>query len=479
VFDELPRLRRIGLIDVTASRVVIGGSIAAIALVERLSARGVAVEWWRPQHVGGGFSAVVRGEHRLPLGCRLIELSYGPDDSEPSLDDFRPGPAGHAPYQRRVRHYVSELLGDELVEVPAPQRVIDGRRAPDPYFTSDLSVLPSLLRCDDLTVVARQVDDVVSRVGPMGLHGNLDELRSTPLPAASIAQHGSRLHSLLIEPIVNKVLGDNGDDIPADLHNKVWAPLYWPKTVAEAASGVPVQYRPERQFHTDAHGGMGELIVAMLGRIHSCSAVTQHVLASGWSVSAVDGDVALCSDGNHVRRHRDRVALATSVAELSSAVDVAYSAPRVDVRLMWWTVPRDARIGIDHVLIDGDANSPIHRVVAPAGSATGETAGPRSARDIIAVECAADAPGDVDSVMARLIALGALSDGCDAEFIDAMTVPAFTRPTFAARSGFARWHDEVRNRLGEMCLVGPLSAFGADVLNEQLFQALRLNEVWT
>jgi hypothetical protein len=499
--------------------VVVGGTMAALALVERLSARHVPVTWFRPAYVGGGFSSLNRGSLRLPLGCRLIELSYGPDDTEPSLEHFVPGPAGHAPYQRRVRNYVIDLLDGAVVEVPAPQRLLNGRRAPDPYFTGDLSVLRELLAPEALAAVLVEARQATERLGPMGFHADPDALRSTSLPDASVAHHGPRLHELLIDPIIHKVLGDSGCDVAADLHNKLWAPLYWPKTVVEAAEGGPLSYRPKRLFHTDAHGGMGEIVRSLSERIERSSYVTSVTLSPGWSLSACGSQLSIVNGEQTWQFPTQQVALATSAAELGAAVGVGLQQTRVDVQLLWWSLTRSSLGCIEHVLIDGDIDSPIHRVVAPrracaigafgavdlSDSSSADAHGAMVAsgsrhlvdaavppvvdadadpsageRQVLCVEASAlGGPQSPEAVLDRLVQLGVVTQAHDAAFVESMSVPAFARPTMTARAEFVVWHDEMRNRLGDVSLLGPLSAFGADVLNEQLFQALRLNEVWT
>ncbi len=80
---------------------IVGGSLAALASVERLAHHGVPVRWCRPRRgVGGGFVPLVVDGHVLDVGARLFELVDGPRVQAPVPTPYRAGPTGFVPWWR-------------------------------------------------------------------------------------------------------------------------------------------------------------------------------------------------------------------------------------------------------------------------------------------------------------------------------------------------------------------------------------------
>src|SRR3954447_5656388 len=148
------------------SRVVVGGTPAALVTADALGRAGVPVRLLLPEKgVGRGFAPIPASSgHKPPLGVRVLELAYEDDGAVPPLADYEPGSNGHRPYAPLIRSWVEDLVGDRLREVAPPRRppragpaarVSPGGELLDDYlFTVDLTGVPPALHADERRRVA-------------------------------------------------------------------------------------------------------------------------------------------------------------------------------------------------------------------------------------------------------------------------------------------------------------------------------------
>src|SRR4051812_10230589 len=116
------------------SRVIVGGTPAALVTADALGRAGVPVRLLLPEKgVGRGLAPIPASSgHKLQLGVRVLELAYEDDGAVPPLADYEPGSNGHRPYAPLIRSWVEDLVGDRLREV-APPRVSLGGELLDDY----------------------------------------------------------------------------------------------------------------------------------------------------------------------------------------------------------------------------------------------------------------------------------------------------------------------------------------------------------
>jgi hypothetical protein len=469
---------------------VLGGSIAAMVAVEQCASAGLPVVWWKPRHVGGGFAPLVRNGRSLPLGCRLIELEYDSDTSAtvPSFESYKPGPAGHRAFQPLVAAYLRDVLGHRLCEVDAPVRIHNGQRARDPYFTGDpvgyvhLAGSSRQSRSTGGTAVLTQLDQMTTEVGEArrilgesGLFSQRALLAAMSLPAASRQQHGPTFHAQFVEPMVAKVIGAQVDDVPADWHNKVWSPLFWPSTLHDALRGETPAFQPRRRFYTDDRAGMGAIVSELGDRIGWAAQhgrVAVHEVTGLESMERIGSQLRWTFDEKRGDADASRVVVGLNQADLVRAIGSRHDVGRIDIRLMWLDVAVDLLAELPAVTVVGDAESALHRIV------DGRNASRPTGR-LVCVELSAiaDRFPTASELDREFLRLGITTDLGAVTVIDRLSAPAMTRPTFSDRAAANDAHDRIRAVLGDIELVGPGAAPGADALNEQICQGLRTKAV--
>lgn len=448
--------------------VVVAGSIAALAAADAALARGRAVEVLESRRgVGGGFDAITVRGRRLPLGVRALELDREDATEPPLLEDYRPGPAGHAPYIRLVAAWVEDLVGDALEEMAAPEMVVGGAPTRDIYFTVDLSQLGQSLGAGPALRIGREAADACVRLGDSGVLARTDTPPGLSLEEASRANHGATFHELLIDSIARKIRPRGCDGVPVDLRRKIWMPVFHPRTVAEAVTGEGVTFRPRRPFHTVTGGGMAAIVDALRARIDERGGRRRPVdrLASIERRAGSRTRLAF-ADGQSVDATRPIVGLAAD--ELLSAAGADFRPPRAEMVISWVDVPERDVVRLPGLVHLPDPDIRAFRVSTEANGGT-HLFTIEHAHDTRSCEIEGSARGILEQS-------GLVRPGGDLALLHSLSGPAFVDPTAEAVAAFERARARLDGLRLEAEVVGGATAFGADSLNEQIVQGLRAEE---
>ena len=457
---------------------VVGGSLAALASVERLAAGGCPVRWCRPtKGVGGGFAPLVVDGHRLDLGARLFELVDGPRVQPDVAEQYHPGPTGFVPWWPAVTAYLLELLGEEPLRIAAAEQYAFGGWCDDAYVRVRLDGVARRLPAPMRERMAREAAAIAGTVAhPAGILARPDgELASTTLARASLEQHGAAFHDALIAPLAAKLFPAGTEGPSALLRRRAWLPLFWPRTVAAELGGQSVAdaaptYRPDRHFHVDRHGGTGSLIASLLRRIDA-SPVVETV---GYErVGAIDADgIDLVVPGGR-RRVDGPCIVGAGPEETLAAAGIDYRPERTRVAVWWLAVDeRDLLRRPPSMGFVTDADIVPYRVGSTLAEADDR------GRVVVTVEagdhCAdGDVTGPEGGVLARL---GLARPGAAIDVVHRMRAAAFVAPTVLEHERLRFALDELHERGLPHVAVGGLTGFAADSINEQLCQALLVAE---
>jgi hypothetical protein len=296
--------------------------------------------------------------------------------------------------------------------------------------------------------------------------GGID-IEHLTLAEASRANHGGVFHELAVESVCAKVLPGGSAAVLATMRRKVWMPVFWPSTLAEAVRGRRLGFAPDRRFHTVRPGGTGAVVSRLLQRLEASPLVERIWVAPLARVEAVgDRGVRLeYDDGSAIEA--DDAVLAHSPEELFAAVGADYRPTRVPAVLAWLAVDPADLARDPSVVTIADPAVPAFRVSTADGARS---------RRILCVEVAHDCPpGDAATAALETVsALGLVAgDALDRiEVVKTAAVPSFVTPDAENRRAFAAASAVLRDRLPAVAVVGGATAFGADALNEQIVQAL-------
>jgi len=451
--------------------VVVGTSVASLVAAERLASAGDRVTViGTDSRWGGSFASMKWGEWALPLGVRMMELAFEETtDVLPPLADYDVG-VGHRPLVGHVAKYVSEMVGGRIEEADPPLMHVNDALAPDIYFTTDLSGLSAVLRPKQRRAMEAEVRELYDHARPGGVLTDSRSLEDLSLCQASLANHGETFHDLLIAPLVNRVLASSGDDVPADLRRKVWAPLFWPSTLLEAVTGRAPSFKPHRPLHTVTDGGTGAVITAVLERLKMYGAT---VVSGGKLLELFSGAGGLSmrfEDAGVIEHPVPVVGL--SAAEIFGACGIEFRPVRATSAIAW--------ISVDEA--DAHRQPSVLTVVSPSIEAfrvSCETV-PMPGRVLYTVETSCVVPPERIAEVASdsIRRLGLVAPGAAVEVIRAVAIPSFPYPSFANREAFraARAAFDERGCASGATIVGGAAAFGADTFSDQIVQGLKAAE---
>lgn len=456
-----------------AEQIVVGGTLAALIAADAVAAEGRPVRLLLPERgIGGGFASLERDGRRLELGVRLLELAF--EDSEPTspaLHDYVAGVTTHRPWAQVIDDWVRALLGDRLMEIATPEMVLDGRRVDDVLFTVDLAGLDGAFAGPERERMLAEVRDAMAVAGhdagvlAPGLAGRFAQM---DLEAASVANHGSTFHRRIIAPLCDKVIAGGAAAVAAPLRRKVWAPLFHPRTLAEALAGEAVGFRPARSFHTVAPDGCGGLVDALLDRLRTRPEATLVTAGDLERVTAApDGTVTL-ELSRHSPVHARRPILALSADALFAAAGVPYAIDRIRTAIAWLEADADDAADVPHLVHVLDPANPVLRVTRGGGRTP-------PGRALLTVELRHDTPPEALAGAAAdgLVAAGLLPEGAPLETVLTASRPTLPVPSAATLAAFAAARAQF-DALGlDVELAGGGLHVMADTLNDQILQGLR------
>ncbi len=405
---------------------VAGDTVAALVAADALAAKGEQVTLYLSDRIAGGFEPMRMGPWRMNLGLRLLETSYGPEESpeEPPLSAYVPGMSGHRPYIARVRRWFQDLLGDDLVEVGRPAMFMNGRMAPDVYLTVDLSGLRVVLTDEQAKCIR----------GETAFKSHLSDHRDTTLEHASMYTHGPAFHDLFIEPFCAKVDPAGSANVLASHRRKFWMPLFHSRTVWEAASGRPVTFQPRRPFHAIRGDGIVTRLLARLdGRVE--------VVCQPAVIGPLDSDI-----------------LAYSPETLFAAAGHPVKLDRIQLTICWVSVAEDDIRCLPSTVMIPDPSVSAYRIT---------DGGQVGSQRLVCLEGTT-----LDRASADLERLGIVREGARLSPVHEMHTPGFAAPTAANRDRFDEARRATADVLGDAVVIGGAGAFGADSLNEQIVQGL-------
>jgi hypothetical protein len=459
---------------------VIGGSISCLIAALEAAERGRRVRLYvTPARIGGSFAGVKVGERRLNFGVRLFELDYeDPPSARLPVASFDPERHNHRPFIDSVAATIRRFLNDDLVLAATPEMWLCGRRSRCVHFTVDVSDLPAALGRSDRDRVRRELEEIVEAETSPPWRMPVEDPRSLDgidLPTASVANHGQRLHELLIDPHCSRQFS-NLPDVIAGERRKLWVAMFHPKTLLEVFRGQPSSFRAYRPFFMTKDGASATLVdrivaairarpeievvpVGRLTNMRRCAGrgVTLDFAASAATTMSVDVD------------EKDSV-IGLAPEELFGAAGIPYVPERVQSSVMWIVVPEADILHVPSVLSVHDRDIGILRV-----SASGR-GGAADGRSVFTIEFGSAAP-DLTTARDALATLGLVREGAEVALLHAVTAPAQVAPTFSNRRLFDAARDAFIHGFGwRGTIFGAARRFGFDSLNDGIAEALHFGE---
>jgi hypothetical protein len=289
------------------------------------------------------------------------------------------------------------------------------------------------------------------------------------LQEASLANHGPTFHERIIAPLCDKVIAGGARAVSAPLRRKVWAPLFHPRTLAQALAGEPIAFRPSRPLHTVGPDGCGGLVDALLERLRARPSATVETAGTLERVTAegADGTVELTFSGRAPVSAR-RPVLALSAEALFAAAGIPYAVQKVTTAIAWLEVDAAEAAGVPELVHVLDPANPVLRVSRGGGGAA-------PGRALLTVELRHDSdPDALDATAAAgLVAAGLIAESTSAAAVMVARRPTFPVPDAATIAAFRAARADFDARALDVELAGGGLDVTADTLNDQVLQGLR------
>ncbi len=433
---------------------VVGSSIASLAAALQAARRGHHVSLYvDPRRIGGSFSGIRKGDRTLDLGCRLLELDYEASPARP-ISAFDPEHDNHRPFIAAVASFIDGVLQGDIRSACEPEMLIAGHRTRCVLMTVDLSDLPAALSVQDQAVVRQQVRHILEAAPAVA-----SKPRQT-LRAASLAQHGPRLHELLIEAVCAKQHVAWDTVLAAD-RRKLWAALFEPRTVLEAFSGGPIGFRPHRPFATTRSGTLNSFVSRLYQAVLERDQILVVPAGPMQKLSCHrSGMTEFTFDGLSITAPSRQCVIGESPDQVFNAAGHVYQPERMTSSIVWVDV---AEHGLDRplsTLTVCDPEVPALRI-SDVGATDGE--------HCLAVEFG-HRPPCPDIAVAALRQAGVVRSGAAVELVHQVTGKAQIAPTPENRRKF----EDARTCLSgfQGVLLGGLRRFLFDGLNDQITEAL-------
>ena len=433
---------------------IVGSSVASLAAALQAARRGHQVSLYLdPSRIGGSFGGVRKGDRRFDLGCRLFELEYENTPEKP-ISAFDPAHDSHRPFIAKIAAFIKDVLQDDIRPACAPEMLIAGRRTRCVLMTVDLSALPAALSVEDQRQVREQVRHIL-QVAPVAAGSSQLTLRE-----ASLAQHGQRLHELLIEAVCAKQHAE-WDTILASDRRKLWAALFEPRTIWEAFSGGPIGFKPHRPFATTRTGALHPFVERLYQSVQECE---QIVVIPAGPVKQLScqpsGRTEFTFDTLSITAPGAQCILGEAPDQVFNAAGRPYKPERMTSSIVWIDVAEDALDRELSTLTICDPELPVLRI-SKVGAVDG--------KHCFAVEFG-HLPPCPDVAAAALRQAGVVRSSAVIEPVHQVTGRVQIAPTPANRRQFEDAQTCLSGFQG--VLLGGLRRFLFDGLNDQIADAL-------
>jgi hypothetical protein len=459
---------------------LVGGSIACLVAALQAARRGHAVTLHAdPARLGGTFAGLRHGGHKLNLGIRVLELdSELPRAQRRPPRCFDPARDQHRPFIDAIRHFVEEVLGEDLVQVPAPEMLLGGRRAACALTTADISGLPPMLDAGRRARIAAEAAALLSDPAPPPwrfLPDRPARLAEAGLEVASRDNHGETLHRLLLQPVAARLDPDWAAGMASE-RRKLWVALFHPQTVLEAFRGEQPGFRPDRHFWGTRRGFGGRLVEALLERLSVLPGLRIEPTGRLLRFSP-DGTLHFAATGEtpprQLRPPPARTAIGLGPEELFPAAGCLYAPQRLRAGFAWVEVAEADLLHSPFSLLLCDPDAAAFRI-----SVGGIT--PRPGHHVLTLEFgrweAGSPPPDVLRAGTALVQAGLLRPRAPLRLLHSLVAPCLVAPSFANHARFARARAEFAELGWAGRLFGGANRFGFESLNDQIVEGLHFGD---
>lgn len=258
--------------------IIVGSSLTGLVAALELAKQKETVLLISPSVIPGGhFAGVLAMGRRFDVGMVIMELTSFNADKGADLRTYdlsvRNDVGRFFPI---IKNYIEKYV--DLVIVPRAKTFFRGHCYDDFFLTNSFEVLRAL-GAGEFEIVRTELEGLLRPDNP--LHARFksrerERFLEASFSAVSIANHGSTIHHLIVEPFLRKVLNIHSEPIAALAHRLCWLPLYYPETLLSQFSSEP-QTLGDTHFHYPAGSTMYALPEALMAALENEADATVEV----------------------------------------------------------------------------------------------------------------------------------------------------------------------------------------------------------
>ena len=454
---------------------IYGGGLSALVLAERLGHAGRDVVLMNPGKSWGGiFGGLNIDGQMFDAGMTNFEFDLFGEPAD-DIENYHPDQKRDVGrYVHFVQRYLSRFVS--VAALPTPGMQYEGHLTDDLIISNRLTVL-GLLSPQERAAMRDELTDIVSRPNPLhpSTKNQADSLlATTPFEQVSLANHGTTLHRLFIEPMFRKILGIPTSEIEGLFHRNGWAPLFYPESLLSQFGDAPQVFQPTVfSYPDDSHFG------AFIARIAEAVRAMPNVrIVDAARDPQVDMQRSVVRVGNDEFSF-SRLAWGGELGQLPLAESAAVSvtqlpaARRASLDLFFLNVRQSGVAQRFAVLLDPEPLSPFYRI-------TNQTVcrGVEAEQHQIILECNSgnwnvDSP-DKGAVMDAALRRYQIDPAAVVSCQHRSFKGALAIPTNAHRADFNQRRERVAHEFPDVALIGASSGYVSVTLNDHIIQALKI-----
>ena len=217
---------------------IIGNCFAALVACLELAKKGEEVKLisnggkW-----GGHFSGIDIENIHYDMGMAVVELTSSNTQYKPDIKSYNPyirNDVGR--FFDLLKKYINEI--HPLINIYKPQTYFRERLYEDFFLCNSFDIFKALT-AEERSIIKHELEDIdkdnsyhaSNKVSNQSIHTEIS------YETSSLYNHGSFIHSKIIEPYIQKISGFKSKDLSSIFHRRFWSPLYYPETLNKAAAG--------------------------------------------------------------------------------------------------------------------------------------------------------------------------------------------------------------------------------------------------
>lgn len=208
---------------------VVGNSVAALAAVATISQREEVTWLQKPGRKGGVFGGVEINGILCDIGMLNFELGAATNRKTNSVVEYdRQRINDCANFSQIIDDFISQF--SNRVPLQEPRMLFRGELIPDFLYGHRLDVLAHFRESVSVAIDMYE-PDLFELFHPRNKYNGDPTFEKLSYQHISARLLGSEVNDEIINPWLNKTIGNSASNLPAFRHRAAWAPLYWPESI--------------------------------------------------------------------------------------------------------------------------------------------------------------------------------------------------------------------------------------------------------